>query len=715
MPSTTDLNDLARLAQAHGIATEFEDWKGNAVQVSDETLIAVLAALDVDASSPQDVQGALAAAKDAAASRTLPACTVVVEGASVEISAHLPDGGVRCCVVTEEGGRVEVEQAAEEGAPRVADGRRLVGVTLRVAGELPLGYHEVVVEGDDGFDARGALIVTPARLGYPASMGEHRVWGLATQLYSVRSRSSWGVGDLGDLRDLAVWSAGEHGADYILVNPLHAAQPVPPIEPSPYLPTSRRFVNPLYLRVELIEEYATAADDVRARIDELARRAHELLDGGERIERDLAWTLKREALRALWDAGRAPGREMAFRAYCRDAGEGLTRFAAWCVLSEQHGPDWSTWPDALRAPHAKEVEAFCRANAAELDFYRWMQWCLDEQLRAVQSAACGAGMALGVVHDLAVGVNPRGADAWALGEVFARGIHVGAPPDQFSQLGQDWGQPPLRPDALVESAYRPFRDMVRTVLRHAGGVRVDHILGLFRLWWVPEGRSPREGTYVRYDHEAMIGILVLEAHRAGALVVGEDLGTLEKWVQTYLASRGLLGTSILWFEQDWDAERPLPPDAWRELCLASVTTHDLPPTAGYLGAAHVRLRDELGLLENSLEEELARDEADHRRWRDFLVAQGLLASADAQNDAVIEALHAFLLTTPARMLNVALVDAVGDEQVQNQPGTADEYPNWRVPLCDGAGRPMLLEDAFTSPRAAHLLALFAEVGTRTER
>ena len=223
------------------------------------------------------------------------------------------------------------------------------------------------------------------------------------------------------------------------------------------------------------------------------------------------------------------------------------------------------------------------------------------------------------MHDLAVGVSPHGADAWGLQSTYAGGITVGAPPDPYNQNGQDWNQPPWRPDRLAATAYAPFRQMVSTILRHAGGIRVDHVIGLFRLWWIPAGAGPTGGTYVRYDHEAMIGILALEAKRAGALVVGEDLGTVEPWVRTYLRERGILGTSILWFEFDWDGDQsPLAPEKWRELCLASVTTHDLPPTAAYLAGDHVRLRDRLGVLTRSLAEELAADEAERQAWLDNL-------------------------------------------------------------------------------------------------
>jgi 4-alpha-glucanotransferase len=311
-------------------------------------------------------------------------------------------------------------------------------------------------------------------------------------------------------------------------------------------------------------------------------------------------------------------------------------------------------------------------------------------------------MALGTMHDLAVGVHPGGADAWRLRDVYASGITVGAPPDPYNQLGQNWEQPPLRPDRLAERGYAPFRDLLGAVLRHAGGIRVDHVIGLFRLWWVPEQTDPSEGAYVYYDHEAMVGILALEAQRAGAVVVGEDLGVVDPDARTYLASRGVFGTSILWFESD-ETGGPLAAERWREACLASVTTHDLAPTAGYLAGEHVRLRSRLGLLPGSLEEELEADRHERERWLDELRLRGLLAD-DADEEATVIALHRYLTQTPARLLAVALPDLVGDRRIQNQPGTRDEYPNWRVPLSGPDGRPLRLEDVLTSSRAERLAA-----------
>ena len=355
------------------------------------------------------------------------------------------------------------------------------------------------------------------------------------------------------------------------------------------------------------------------------------------------------------------------------------------------------------APSSRAVSEFVRAYEERVDFFMWLQWIADQQLSAAQSAGRDAGMSLGLVCDMAVGVSSAGADALMLGELFADGVSVGSPPDAFNQAGQEWGQPPI----LADLAYQPFRDMVRAALRHAGGIRIDHILGLFRLWWVPAGLGPRMGTYVRYDHEAMVGIVALEAYRAGALVVGEDLGTVEPWVRAYLRERGIMGTSVLWFENGEDGN-PLAPEQWREYAMSSVTTHDLPPTTGYLAGDHVEVRNELGLLTESLDHERGKAARQTATWIAILREWGVLVGDSPCEEDIVLAMHRMLACPPSKVLSATLTDAVGDRRTQNLPGTANEYPNWRVPLSHPDGSPMWLEEVFIDERAARLSQVMNE-------
>ena len=714
---------LTDLAAAYGVATEYWDWRGAHVQVPAHTLTAVLSALGVDASSAAAQTEALARRQDEAWTRMLPRYVVTWAGREHRVNVHVTHGRPVDIWVTHEDGTVrgQIPQAENFSSPRWVDGREIGEATFVLPPDLPLGYHQLHAYCD-GAQTTSPLIVTPAWLGLPKRLGSNRLWGLTTQLYSVLSHQSWGVGDLTDLSDLAGWAGAEHGAAFVLVNPLHAGEPSAPMEPSPYLPTTRRFANPLYLRVERIPEYAALDPQTRARVDAIGNRLRADSADADRIDRDKAWTAKRAALELVRAAGTTRGRALAFRAYCRREGHELDDFATWSALVDEHGADWHDWPTDVRNPKSPAVGAFRSANAERIDLHRWLQWVLDEQLGDAQAAARRSGMALGVVHDLAVGISPIGADSWARQDELARGITVGAPPDAYNQLGQDWNQPPWRPDRLADSAYAPFREVIAGVLRHAGGLRVDHIIGLFRLWWIPQGAPPTEGTYVRYDHEALIGILALEADRADAVVIGEDLGTVEPWVRDYLRERGLLGTSIMWFEFDYNAEGPdagdggggpppLAAERWREYCLASVTTHDLPPTAGYLAGDHVRLRHALGLLTRSLEDELATDRAEQTAWLDELRRRGALAP-DADLDDTVLAMHRYLSWTPARLRSLSLTDAVGDRRTQNQPGTIDEYPNWRVPLTGSDGTRVWLEDMFTLARAAALAETMRGEGPR---
>ena len=531
----------------------------------------------------------------------------------------------------------------------------------------------------------------------PGGLDDRRGWGFMAQLYSVRSARSWGVGDLADLADLA-WGSGRLGADFLLVNPLHAAEPVPPLTPSPYLPTTRRFVHPLYIRPEDVPEAAYLPIAERSLVEWQAEVARPLSHDPGPIDRDAVWAAKRVALEVVFAAPRSAARQARFDRFRADQGHGLEDFATWCAIVEHYrgGP----LPPEAEDKSSALVRQLRVELAERVDFYCWLQWVADEQLAAAQAAAREAGMRLGVMHDLAVGVHPEGADAWALRDVLAVGVSVGAPPDMYNQQGQDWSQPPWRPDALVRTAYRPFRDLLRTVLRHAGAIRIDHVIGLFRLWWIPQGSGAQEGAYVRYDHEALVGILCLEAQRAGAVVIGEDLGTFEPWVRDYLADRGVLGTSVLWFE--YEDGGVMPPERYRRLALATVTTHDLPPTAGYLGGEHVDLRHQLGLLSEPLEKVRADTRAERERMVDVLRSRGLVGDDPSERE-LVEALHRLVLASPSVLVGISLADAVGERRTQNQPGTDQEYPNWKVPLADPAQNLVPVDELFDNVRLRSLV------------
>jgi 4-alpha-glucanotransferase len=698
--SADNADGLQELAAAHGVGTTFRGWDGVEQLVSGKTLRLVLAALGVPASGPEEIRKSLRENRLAPWRRVLPPVVVVREGQEALVEVHVPHGTpVSVWIDAEDGGRHEAPQRGDWDEPVDVDGVLTARARFAVSEDLPLGWHTLRAAAA-GTPAECPLVVTPQQLRTGEELAGRRQWGLTAQLYSVRSSRSWGIGDFADLADLAA-VCGQEGGGFVLVNPLHAAEPRPPVEDSPYLPATRRFFNPLYLRVEEVPEFAYLDAEDHADVAALAERLHAVNRAAELLDRNSSYEAKLAALELAFKVRRSPARSRAFANFCTGQGQGLDDFALWCALAEKLGPAAPEWSGAAASPDTP----YCREQrvllAERIEFHRWLQWLCDQQLETAQRSARQAAMEIGVIHDLAVGVKRGGADAWTLSDVLVRGVTVGAPPDMFNQQGQDWTQPPWHPERLAEAGYVPYRDMLRTVLRHAGGIRVDHILGLFRLWWIPEGAGPDQGSYVYYDHEALIGILALEAQRAGAIVIGEDLGVFEPWVRDYLAERGIFGTSILWFEHD--ADGPIPPEKYRQQCLTSVTTHDLPPTAGYLAGEHVTLRESLGLLRRPVEEERAQAAAEQEAVLALVRERGLLPEGHPDVRAAVEALYAFTALTPSSLLGVALVDAVGETRTQNQPGTSgQQYPNWRIPLA-GPNGAVLIDDLPADPGFTSLI------------
>ncbi|WP_309116910.1 4-alpha-glucanotransferase [Saccharothrix sp.] len=786
-------DQLAALADAHGVATWYEDADQKRADVDPDVVVAVLAELGVDASTPEAVRRALAAPRPA------PKTIVLREGD----------------VLTEPG-----VLALEDGS------------TLDLPATPPLGYHHL---GDR------TVIVAPRALP-PVP----KTWGWMLQLYAMRSDESWGMGDFADLATIARRSATELGAGVLLVNPVQAVSPTVPVERSPYSPSSRRFANPLYLRIADTDAYQRADDETRRRVDALRPD-----NDTDLIDYDAVWTAKKAALELLWESRlshpdatmspggaptgvsypsgtMSPGGASAGMSYPRgtmetgagghgqaepggrpagtaghaataanhplaatnraataadwagaaadpagaaanpagvganraaaaanpadaganpadaganpagvraglpsevaglagegggeggdhaahaggwveppggaadlpsgaaglsgeaagllsgevdqSAGEGgrsgagdreLWDFARFCALAEKHGPDWRTWPEQDRDP------ATAQADPDRVAFHAWLQHLCEAQLTRAREAA--NAMAVGIVHDLPVGVHPGGADTWAVRDAFAPDVRVGAPPDAFSQLGQDWNLPPWRPDRLAEQGYEPFRAVLRSVLKHGDGIRIDHVAGLWRLWWIPPGEPPKRGTYVRYDENAMLAVLTLEAHRANAVVVGEDLGTVEPKVTEQLHAHGMLSSAVLWFQRDYKKPgHPLkPPRTWTETAMASISTHDLPTAAGFLQAEHVRVRAELGQFAGDVEREYRSAATERAELEELLKTEGVPA------DDLVTALHALLAKAPSLLLLTSPQDALGDTRQPNLPGTVDQYPNWRIPL-----------------------------------
>ena len=526
---------------------------------------------------------------------------------------------------------------------------------------LPAGYHAVIKR--DG--SRVPLIVSPKRCHLPAGL---RTWGWAAQLYATRSRDSWGIGDLADLGALGRW-ARRQGAGMLLVNPLHAVRPILPQEPSPYFPSSRLYRNPLYLRIEAVPG---ASQDAVVR--RLAARAQSLNDAPV-IDRDRIYALKLEALEAIWERFRG---DPDFATYCAAEGETLELYAIFCVLAERHPGPWWEWPVQYRSPGSSAVRKVGLVERRRVDFHRWLQWQLDAQL-------AGASLEIPIVHDLAIGVAPDGADAWMWQDMLAFGARIGAPPDEFSPAGQDWGLAPFDPHRLRAAGYRPFVQALRRGMRTAGGVRIDHVMGLFRLWWIPRGAGDAsEGAYVRYPAGDLLDVLALESRRARAFVVGEDLGTVEPGVRPELRRRGILSYRLAWFEDT-------PPQRYPVQALAALTTHDLPTVAGVWTRADVVEMEQSGRSVNRSAEELVR-----QRLQRLTGADDGAPVAD-----VVERAYRALAAAPSRLVAATLDDAAAALRRPNLPGALGR-PNWSIPL------PRTIEQLRRDQLPRRIAAAFAE-------
>ena len=691
---------LRELAETVGVSTGFWDWYGNWKHVEDASLIAVLNSLGFSLSfdpSEAEINDAFRRNEDFAWAAPLPPTTVCRQGNEAEIPVHVPHGmGVWCHLETEDGYHHELEQLDRPIPPRMVDGNLVGRATFKIPNWLPQGWHRIVARHEDGSECSSTLIVVPQRLSCRLDDG-HKRWGVAAQLYSTRSSGSWGMGDTQDLADLTAIVARD-GANFLQVNPLHAPQPCFPQETSPYLPVSRRWASPLYIRPEAIDEYARMDGKERGVI---TRYAHASRSQEDIIDRDLSWKSKLKALRKIFEIPRSITRQAQFEHFCAEGGESLENFALWSALVFENGD--IELPAPYASINAPEVEQARQRLAGEIEFWQWCQWIVFDQLIRAQESAHRLGMDMGIMSDLAVGVHSLGSEIWSMPEIFAPGMSVGAPPDMYSQQGQNWSQPPWSPRGLAKAGYAPLRDMLRSVLSYSGAVRIDHILGLFRLWWIPEGMEASAGAYVSYDHEAMVGIVLLEAQRAGAVVIGEDLGTVEPWVRGYLNDRGILGTSVLWFEKEGSGW-PLWPDHYRRSCLAAVTTHDLPPTLGYLEGVHTQLRNRLGLLVEDLDQVLEADRVERERMVSRLNEGGFIHNEEPSEEELVMGFHAYLAASPALLLAVSLVDAVGEKAPQNLPGTSDQYPNWCIPLHGSDGEEAHIEDLAASEKVHAFLA-----------
>jgi len=716
--STAD-RQLLRLARLSGVAPVYRDAQRKLRRVSPESLRAILTAMGLDVATPAAIETSCAALEAAEWDALLPPVATTIVGAAASVPITVPTGAadkLRWRLRGESGeerdGTVAVD-ALTLLAERRERRRRCRRLALPIDAATPLGYHRLSVALGDR-EAETLLIVAPRRCYLPPALAR-RPWALTAQLYALRSERNWGIGDFTDLGRLAE-GAGRQGAAALGINPLHALFPAEPRHISPYSPSSRRFLNPLYLDVAAMPDFAGTLPPEQL----AAARA------GDLVDYPAVAALKHRAFDACYRAfaerhlGAAPSaRGAEFRRFQREGGRALETFAVFTalhehMLAERHSFCWQDWPAPLRAAGSAEVARFAAERRERVQLHQYLQWEADRQLSESAQAATAAGLSLGLYRDLAVGVDPNGAEVWADPGMTVTGASVGAPPDLLNMKGQDWGLAPVNPVALRREGFAPFIAALRANMRHAGLLRIDHVMALMHLYWIPRGAGPSEGAYVAYPFEAMRQIVALESERQRCAVIGEDLGTVPDGFREIMAEAGVLSYRVMLFERDHGGGF-LPPEAYPEQASAAFSTHDIATLRGFWLGRDLEWRRALDLYPSA--EAGEKERRDRRRERRLLLealiaaaalprtaAQLLLPKDDGPvfEPALTEAVYRFLAQSRAGLVLVQLEDVLGEIEQANLPGTVDEHPNWRRRV------PLALDAILADPEFARLAATMRE-------
>ena len=682
--------ELDRLAELLGVKPHYFDIWGKRRDIPPSTKRDLVGAMGFAAGSDDEIRDSLRRVEETPWRRVVSPVAILDQGGYAAIEVMLPEDarGVGWSIELEDGGArtggspIEEMEWLEE---RRIDGRLIKRWRVALPGDLPLGYHRLAITTP--VQGTMSLISAPQRCLLPDDLAPgRRLWGFGIQLYGLRSRDDWGIGDFGGLGRFAEITAGL-GGDAVGVNPLHALFPADPGHTSPYSPSSRSFLDVLYIDLSDVTEGGSAGDlarnpDFRQRIEVV--RAADMVDYAQ------VAALKMTVLEAAYADFKASGRDReAFEAFRRDQGRDLELQALFEALHEHffHGEgkwDWHGWPEAYHRPDTPEVAAFAQRAADRTTFFAWLQFLADRQFARAAERARGAGMVLGFYRDLAVASHPGGAESWANPGVVLDGANVGAPPDQFSPLGQNWGLAPLSPAGLLERAYEPFIAALRANMRHAGALRIDHAMALRHLFWIPVREGHEGGAYVRYPERDLMRLIALESHRNRCVVIGEALGTVPEGFPDALRHAGILSYRVLYFERSEDGGF-LPPSGYPEDALVSVTTHDLPTLQGWWSGHDQDWRRRLGMYPD--DEAFERDRAERMSERELLFdalrAAGLVADEEVPERLDADhavAIHRYLAETAGRILIVQIEDALGEVEQPNLPGTTTEHPNWQRKL-----------------------------------
>jgi 4-alpha-glucanotransferase len=718
---TLDATLIDRLARLRGIGDAYHDYRGELCYFSRETKTEILRAMGCAVDDPAALAAELSRLEIERWRKLLPSVAAAngpLIGVDLNIAARDFGATLVWTVNLEHGEEVRGTRSTAD-CPEIwrgeVEGSWITRRRFEIPAELPPGRHELEVR-IGGAVSRCALLLSPRACYEPAALKSgRRLWGLAVQLYTVRSRRNWGIGDFGDLRALIRWLA-PRGAGFIGVNPLHALAPAEPERASPYSASSRHFLNVLYISVADVPEFSEcAAARERVAATEFAARLAELRAAPLVDYRGVA-AAKLEVLELLFgdfrDRQLAHGTERAnaYRSFVAAGGRGLQMHARFDALDAHFrstggsASGWHGWPEEFRDPDSVAVRRFAAEHPQRVDFFTYLQWLAHEQLAGAQALARELGMPIGVYGDYAVGTHPSGSETWVDQTGFRLGAEIGAPPDQLALKGQGWGLPPPDPVVLESRHLESFTDLIRDNMRCYGALRLDHVMSLFRLWWVGSGRSPVEGAYVHYPLHQLLSALALESVRGACLVVGEDLGVVPDEMRRAMPEFGLYHYKVLLFEKEQGRFRR--PNEYVRQSLATVTTHDMPTLRSFWESRDIDLRSALKLypsaeIEQEVREARARD-------RELLLAaladEGFRPPGGSSGDEftfeLAHALHLYLARSSAALAAIQIEDLLGMTDPVNVPGTHQEYPNWRRKLC---------EDVEAIERREDLDRCFAEI------
>lgn len=710
MPSF-DEESIHQLCAELGIDTEYWDIWGHHHITPLATRLSILESFGLDVSSAETLEESARRFHERHTRRPLdPVCVVPTTtekpAIGIRIPGHELDGATISVAIYWEDSEAQRFDAVARDLDRNPDSARNHGnllVLLPLPAPLPLGYHEVeaVVRFASGEERRGTqrLIVTPPRAWQPEAFRTGgRLAGLSVSLYGLRSERNWGAGDFTDLRHLVRWVSRDLGAACVALNPLHALHNRQPYNTSPYLPLSAFYRNYLYLDVEAVEDFAAARSAHRLLGHPAFQQELDALRDSDLVEYERVARLKLLGLRLAFrrfrhtELAHDTARAKAFRKWRAAEGALLERFAIYCALDawlHRRNPDlwiWPDWPECYRDPESPAVRSFAEQHRDLVLFHEYVQWQIDQQLASVQSEAIQLGMPIGLYHDLALATDRCGADLWSYRDFFVSGCRVGSPPDDFAPEGQDWAFPPPNAESHREDGYRLFVETIRKNSKHGGALRIDHVMRFFRLFWIPDGMTAREGTYVNERWQDLLGILALESVRGRFLIIGEDLGTVPPALREGMERYGMLSYRLFWFERGHDG-LPKRIDDYPRHALVSSTTHDLPTLAGFWAMADIDARRDAGMI-GDLEtyEQRRRERTDEkRRMIEALVRDGLLPR-DFPRDAATwteltgelhHAIIGYLVSTPSALMLLNQEDLTKELVQQNLPGTTWQFPNWR--------------------------------------